>query len=206
MNRRVCVCVGLIVWSGLIADVAFAQAPTAASESAITSIPADYKNTPDATPFRAKIREFIDGQLQKMSSDDPTVAKAAREKLVSETGAPGTSGSFYDVYTQEVNLAVVALLTKDPPPRLRIRLNLAVMIEAIAQNAKTSQVEDAVIKLINDPTDVVALWGMKAARPVVAAMLTGPARSQRQTGSGDSPGGQAACQGEATWQPRRIRR
>ena len=86
MNRRVCVCVGLIVWSGLIADVAFAQAPAAASESAITSIPADYKNTPDATPFRAKIREFIDGQLQKMSSDDPTVAKAAREKLVSETG------------------------------------------------------------------------------------------------------------------------
>ena len=79
------------------------------------------------------------------------------------------------MYTQEMNLAVVALLTKDPPPRLRIRLNLAVMIEAVAQNAKTSQVEDAVIKLINDPTDVVALWGMKAARPVVAAMLTGPA-------------------------------
>jgi hypothetical protein len=172
MNRRVCVCVGLIVWSGLIADVAFAQAPAAATTEQ-TSIPVEYKNTPDATPFRAKIRQFIDGQLDKMSSDDASVLKAARDKLISESAATGSSSSFFDVYTQELNSAVVALLAKDPLPRLRIRLNLAVMIEAVAQNAKTNQVEGAVIKLINDPTDVVALWGMKAARPVVAAMLAG---------------------------------
>jgi hypothetical protein len=174
MNRRVCVCVGLIVWSRLIADVAFAQAPAAAPAAEQTSIPVEYKNTPDATPFRAKIRQFIDGQLDKMSSEDSAVLKAARDKLISESAAAGSSSSFFDVYTQELNLAVVALLGKDPTPRLRIRLNLAVMIEAVAQNAKTDQVEDAVIKLINDPSDVVALWGMKAARPVVAAMLAGP--------------------------------
>jgi hypothetical protein len=101
------------------------------------------------------------------------VHKAARDTLIAECTA-GSSDSYFDVYAQEVNAAVVTLLSKNPLPRLRVRLNLAVMIEAIAHIANTDKVEPAVIKLINDPADVVALWGMKAAKPVIRAVLSNP--------------------------------
>jgi hypothetical protein len=178
MNRRVSVCVGLIVWSGLTASAAFAQSPPGLPPSLPAAgpagIPVAVKSMTDASSFRPVIHQFIQDQLDKMSSEDPAVAKAARDKLITEC-TPESSGSYFDVYSQEVNTAVVAMLSKTPLPRLRVRLNLAVMIEAIAQIAKTTQVEGAVIKLINDPADVVALWGMKAAKPVIAAVLVQPA-------------------------------
>jgi hypothetical protein len=174
MNRRVCVCVGLIVWCGLTANAAFAQTPPTSPAEPVAGIPTDIKSMADATPFRSQIHTFVLSELDQLAGEDAAVTKAARDKLIAEcTG--GSTDSYFDVYSQEVNAAVVAMLSKNPPPRLRVRLNLAVLVEAIAEIAKTTQIEDAVIKLIDDPADVVALWGMKAARPVVAAVLAQPA-------------------------------
>jgi hypothetical protein len=170
MNRRVCVCVGLIVWCGLTASAAFGQA--APTEPA-AGIPVEVKSMADATPFRSTIHTFVAGEIDQMAGEDPAATKAARDKLVAECSSD-SSASYLDVYSQEVNAAVVAMLSKDPPPRLRVRLNLAVLVEAIAEIAKTSQVEGAVIKLIDDPADVVVLWGMKAARPVIASVMAQP--------------------------------
>ncbi len=178
MNRRVSVCVGLIVWSGLTASVTFAQTPptlptlpSAGGGIGQVGIPVAVKTMADASSFRPQIQQFIAQQLDKIASEDPAVEKSARDKLIAEC-APGSSDSYFDVYTQELNSAVVAMLSKNPLPRLRVRLNLAVMLEAIGHLAKTNRLEPAVIMLINDPADVVAMWGMKAARPVIMAVLT----------------------------------
>lgn len=168
MNRRVCACIGVMVWSGLLVGGAAGQ-----SAQTQTGIPANVKNAPDATSFGPVIQQFIQGQLTTLAGEDPVAQKAAREKLIAEC-PQGASASYLDVYAREMNSAVLQLLNRKPVPPLRVRLNLAVLIEAIARTTQSSAVQPVVIALMNDPTEAVALWGMKAAKHVVIAVIQNP--------------------------------
>src|SRR5437588_624522 len=59
-------------------------APPAAGATAAAILPASMKSAPSAEPFRQQIQQFIQGQLQLLTGDDPAAQKAAREKLINE--------------------------------------------------------------------------------------------------------------------------
>jgi hypothetical protein len=168
MNRRVCVCIGLFVWCGLLTGGALAQTTTAGP-----TIPMSAKNATDATTSRATIAQFIQSQIISLLSDDPAIQKTARDRLIAECPA-GSSGSYFDVYGHELNAAVMAAMNRNPLPPLRVRLNMAVVVETVARVGQTTQVRDAVIAMMNDPSDAVALWGMKAAAQVLPQVLQNP--------------------------------
>jgi hypothetical protein len=181
MNRRVCACIGLVVGLaslGLLASAARGQAPQGQAlpgrvAPSNAGIPINVKNAPDATSFRPVIQQFIQGQITALTGEDPAAQKAAREKLAAEC-AQGSSASYLDVYAHEINSAVLQLLDRKPVPPLRVRLNLAVLVEAVGRTTQNSAVQPAVIALMNDPAEAVALWGMKAAKHVVIAVVQNP--------------------------------
>jgi hypothetical protein len=177
MNRRVCLCVGLS-FSCLILLIApttitRAQDLPTVGGPAGGGISSDIKNAPNAESFRGKIQQFITGQVNGLSSEDPAAQKTAREKLIGECSS-GSSQSYFDIYGQELNDQVVPLLTAGKP--MRVRLNVAVVLGQVAQVGKTAKVEPAVLLAVNDPLEPVALKGMQAAKPVLLVVFQNPAQ------------------------------
>lgn len=177
MNRRVSVWIGLIACGGSIvlpAGVARAQNfPTiGVAPSASGGLGGDLKSANDATAFAQTISDFLNAQLARVASDDPAEQKAGRDRIISECSA-GSTNSFFNVYSQQLNTAVMAMLSKSPLPPLRVRLNIAVAVEAVAHQVKNDALKPTIIALMNDPTDVVALWGMKASKWIVDYLIAG---------------------------------
>lgn len=131
------------------------------------------KSAPDATVFRAQIQAFVKSQITALTGDDPVAQKSARDKLIAECTA-GSSASYFDLYAQTVTDEVLPILNQSKP--LRVRLNIAVLVEAIANIGKTSKVEPVVVKLVNDPMEPVSMKGMSAAKPVLVAVFQTPAQ------------------------------
>jgi hypothetical protein len=173
MNRRVWVCIGLIVWSELLAGRARAQVPSIPdSSSAGVSIAA--KSALDATAYRSQIQQFVDGEMDALTGEDPIAQKAAREKLISEC-TPGSMPSYLDNYAQVIDSSATQVLARNPS--LRVRLNVAVLVHEIAEVVRSTRsvaLENSVLVLINDPSESIALIGMEAAKPVIASVVAHP--------------------------------
>ena len=56
---------------------------------------------------------------------------------------------------------------------MRVRLNAAIVNARVAERAGNTRLKDVTIKFINDKTSAVALWGVKAARGMLPAILAG---------------------------------
>jgi hypothetical protein len=173
MNRRVWVCIGSIVWLGLLAGRARAQIPA----SGVGSVPIAAKNAVDASAYRSQIQDFVESQVSALTGEDPIAQKAAREKLISEcTG--GATPSYLDNYAQVIDAVATDILKRNPS--LRVRLNVAVLVNEVGRSSRSKALEGSVLILINDPAEPVALRGMGAAKPVIAAVVSKP-----QTAAGD---------------------
>jgi hypothetical protein len=191
MNRAARLAVGLLVCGWVVGGAAAQdfsgqqpEAPGPASGSSIPSLPSaktngaglpvGMKNAADATGFADQIGAFVDQQVGKIASNNADDQRTARTLLITECNAESTT-SFLDVYAQAVNSSALAALSKNPLPPLRVRLNLAVMVEAVAHTTRDASLKPTVSKLVADPGDPIALWGVRAARALlVPAALQNP--------------------------------
>jgi hypothetical protein len=171
MNRRVWVCIGLIVWLGLLAGRARAQVASSPG-SGLGGVSIAAKNAIDATPYRSQIQDFVASQQDALTGEDPIAQKAAREKLISECTA-GSTSSYLNNYAQVIDAVATQILNRNPS--LRVRLNVAVLVNEIGIASRSKALERSVLILIKDPSEPVALRGMEAAKPVIAAVVSNPA-------------------------------
>jgi hypothetical protein len=171
MNRRVWVCIGLILWSELLAGRAYAQS-AASPSSPIVGVGFAAKGALDASSYRSQILQFVQTQEEALTGQDPIAQKAAREKLISEC-TPGSSASYLDNYAQVIDTVATQILSRKPP--LRVRLNVAVIVQEVGRISRSKALEGSVLILINDPSEPVGLRGMQAVKPVVFAVVSDPA-------------------------------
>ncbi len=169
---------GLIIVAGLLAGNTAGQTPPAGADStASASAPAvaispTVRTADNATPFQTQVDQYVRAQVSSIIQDDPATTAAVRKDMVDQCG-PGSTPSFLEIYAKSVNAAVLAELSKNPP--FRVRLNLAYLVESVSHAARTMSLEPVVLKLIGDPNDFVALWGIRAAKPIVDLVVQNPA-------------------------------
>jgi hypothetical protein len=143
----------------------------------VTSVPGTTMTAtafPPGSPNAVVISGFIATQLgQLTAAGDPAAQKAARLALVA--GSPRTSANgptttaYQSAYAKELCHQAQPLLLRTAP--LRVRLNLGVALGSITSNAPSYDFAPAVQQLMADPNSAVALWGLKAARPLVATAV-----------------------------------
>ena len=139
-------------------------------------IPNNVKTAPDVSANRQQIDDFVNTNAKKMASEDPKEQGDARDALIGGavvTGNPAAgqvpSPAYFDAYTQSVDKAVTPLAAN---PDMRVRLNAAIVIARVAEKANNDRLATAAIKFMNDKQPAVALWGVKAARPMLPAVLS----------------------------------
>ncbi len=193
MNRRVCVWIGSILgcglaWGtagGLTASTAFGQVAPASPPAPVpvATVPATIvaaQGQANALPSTGVIRAFIATELTALGSANPVTAQSARMTL--EAACPRAAAvttSFRGVYAQQLSAAAVPLLV--PATSLPTRVKLGVVITdvgnsimSVGNDAQGLNLLPAVQKLLADPNDAAALWGMKAARPMVVCLVVQP--------------------------------
>ncbi len=166
MNRRVWVCVGLIFGCVLVNRGASGQALPAGA-----GLPLNVKGAADANAFVTQIHQFIQDQVTHLQSADVAAQSTARSKLVAEA-ARGSTPSFYTVYAREWSAAASPLMAATSP--LRLRLNVAIVSNVIAENGQTLELEPVVRLVLADKQPSVSLWGVRAARPLIAQLVLAP--------------------------------
>jgi hypothetical protein len=135
------------------------------------AIPIDIKNSPDADKSRTAIAGEVKTQVAELSGDDAVKRGKAREALVSELNAPGGqtySGTFLDVYAQEINSQLMPL-TDNPDPR--IRLEVAIIVTHVGEKTDSTRLYDITLKLLQDKSQAVLMWALKAAHVVLPPVL-----------------------------------
>jgi hypothetical protein len=158
-------------WTALLlATAAFAAAAGPAMAQAPAGIPTSARTAADATPYKLNIDAFVKQQVARLAdSKDPAGVKRARELLEAQVATIATP-SFLSLYATSLDANVAPLsASKD----LLTRLNAAIVVARVAARAQNPALQSSASKFMNDPSDAVALWGVKAAKsliPVVLAM------------------------------------
>ena len=139
-------------------------------------IPNNVKTAPDVSANRQQIDDFVNTNAKKMASEDPKEQGDARDALIggavvtgNAAAGQGPSPAYLDAYAQSVDKAVTPLAAN---PDMRVRLNAAIVIARVAEKANNDRLATAAIKFMNDKQPAVALWGVKAARPMLPAVLS----------------------------------
>jgi hypothetical protein len=129
---------------------------------------------------KAVIVDFVTRNLTNLMNDADTTAQTnARSNMTAATmtaGAPA-SPTFLFEYGRALNDAFLPKLDPKANATIRQRLNIAIVTAKVAYVAENVTLQTTTIKLINDPTEPVMLWGLKAAQKqvplVVKAKLPG---------------------------------
>ena len=149
--------------------LALACSPALAQQN----IPSNVKTAADAEPYRKQIATVIANRLIKLKSDDPADSRKWFGDQVAKSAT--TTASFLDVYAEEVNKAIQNALHPIPapptPPPFQVRLNLAIINAAIAQHDTNARLVASTADFLADPSGMVVLWGMKAAKYELAGNL-----------------------------------
>ena len=162
--RLITVLLGLGLSS--VGTLAFAQTlpPTLRTTSAI------------AAGEQTSIRQFIDGQVANLLSDDAAKQSEARNALIDViTRDPAPSAAFVSAYTQALN---DALLRLPADASVNARMNAAIIAAKVTTQTQSLGLRPAIEKFIADPADSVVLWGVKGYRPLIMVQLrTQPAQA-----------------------------
>jgi len=121
------------------------------------------------------IARFVDAAVKNLTVEDADKQAKAREELsngvvVSGGATTPLSPVYADAYAGAVAKALMPLTTHED---MRVRLNAAIVNARVAERAGNTRLKDVTIKFINDKTSAVALWGVKAARGMLPAILAG---------------------------------
>jgi hypothetical protein len=185
MNRRrhtaptaFILCLSLLVCSAAISPAWGQDADTAPASTIPDTIKA---SAVLSRADRSTVESFVQEQAVKLLGSTPADQGAAREALVSAANGNNRqtpSPAFVDAYC-------TALATSLPPlvqsQDVRIRLNGAIVIGKVAAEVQTTHLRDLAVKLTQDPSPAVALWGVKAARAIIPGVLRDPAMRSQDT-------------------------
>src|SRR5205085_2577218 len=130
------------------------------------------KQLTNTAPCRPQMQSFISAQVAALAGTGASQS-AARDALIAEAsdGAQPASPAYLDTYAELLNPAVGKLASN---PQMRVRLNAAIVTARVAERADNSRLADAAVAFINDKSEPVALWGLKAARALIPAVLRDP--------------------------------
>ena len=148
--------------------------------NALAAIPSDIKTSLDADKHKKEIHDTVAAEVVELGGTDPVKRSKAREALCVEVNAPGNapySGTFLDLYAQEINTQLKDLATNADP---KIRLNVAIVVARVAEKVDSSRLFDVTDILLNDKSDAIVNWALKAARYVVPPALQAGMQAQQQ--------------------------
>ena len=117
-----------------------------------------------------QISAFVNAQVAKLTSGEPAASAAARDALID--AATGAKPGFLSVFAAALNSGIAPALKHESD---LVRLNAAIAVARVAERADDAGLQNATITLLNDQSPHVALWGLKAARALIPAVLSNPA-------------------------------
>ncbi len=147
-------------------------APAVAPAPAVTLLPAPATTIREATTIDAAqakdIRAFIDDSVARLADPDGDVLAKARSALceASKNGLKPPSAMYGLEYANALNDALLAFLAKNK--EVRGTLNAAIVAARVAQDCANAKLVPVVAKLLDDKCEAINLWGMRAARYVLA--------------------------------------
>jgi hypothetical protein len=141
-------------------------------------IPSAWKDA-DSNPqsHRAQIATMIQAQVDKLSKATDTAGlSSARQWLVNErqlgSNAANTSSAYLDVYSDELNKAIIAALAQPTLP-VRARVNFGIIARDVTEQAQFDNMLPSALALMKDKSDAVVLWGQRAALNLLRFALNG---------------------------------
>ncbi len=173
MNRRACVCIGLFLSCMLATCVARGQLPAGASGDPIPLAAKNATSAASANFYIPQIRQFIQNELTQLKTSDFAAQTAAKAKLVDECSR-GSQPAFYAVYAREWSAAASPLMAPSAGNAMRLRLNIAIITGRLSEICQSLEIEPVVRMMLSDHDSSVALWGVKAARPLILVIIQSP--------------------------------
>jgi hypothetical protein len=145
------------------------------------AVPADVKTAGTIDPNnKTAIQKFVNDTVQQLAAPAADVSSKARDALIGETrlndakGQNTATAAYLDFYAQCVNSALTNLVKN---PDARIRLNAAIVTAGVAREAgpiaNSVQLVPLIMTLLQDKSQAVVLWGVKASGPTILAQLKG---------------------------------
>jgi hypothetical protein len=157
------------------AGAAAPGAPAAAASAGTTSFKSIEERIKNAEPLppadQQALAASIKDKVALLGSPNPGEQTRARTWLVSEASLPGekpAKNGYVTAYGNAVS-ANVAPLTSSPDAR--VRLNAAIVVAETARVTGGIQLAPTAQALLNDKSEAVVLWGMKAARWIIPAQV-----------------------------------
>lgn len=133
---------------------------------AVNSLDDRVRSSNNASQYRDQIDAFFETQLEAFA-DSARSAAQARSRVAQQVNGDKTN-SFQDEFTRAMAQKYQGRLGDLEPFQ---RLNLAISVADVASATEHPRLVPLVEKLIADPSPGVALWGIKAARPILAASM-----------------------------------
>jgi hypothetical protein len=142
----------------------------AATSSHADKLPTSVQTATDASGFKGQIDQFINKQLTTLKAGGEGT-KDARESLSLAATTTGASPSFLQVYSSAL-AADMAAQGVVAAPDVRVRLNAAIVVFRVALASGNPALANLATTLAQDKSEAVAIWGVKAAQPLLPAILT----------------------------------
>jgi hypothetical protein len=144
-------------------------------DPAIGTAGASLKSVKTLTPTKAQV-EGPTKQLVGFLKDkaNPVNQSAARDQLMQAAQGIGPSGpsvAFLEAYTEVLSKELMPLADDANP---RTQLLAGIVTAEVAQAAKNPKLMDVAARLMKDKDAAVALWGMKAVKSIIPAVLKNP--------------------------------
>lgn len=141
---------------------------------AAATLPQDVRQTTSGQSVKAQVEKFIEGNLTKVTSDDPAAVKEGRDGIIAEVQqptptAPAPSDQFLDVYAEVLNKQLQPLAKSD---NFRVRLNIAIIAARVAEKAHSVRLSPVVTDLLADQNEAVVIWAVKASRFLIPPILS----------------------------------
>lgn len=122
-----------------------------------------------------QIAAAVNAQVASLTGGNPAASAAARDALInaaSPGGGANPTAGFLNAFAGALNAGIMPALND---PSEMVRLNAAIAVARVAQRTDNAAFAGSTIALLNDKSPFVVLWGLKAARSVIPAVLQNPA-------------------------------
>jgi len=155
------------------AATAFVVAPVYSQTAPAAAAPTGNLDAFKATPSAGPITAWVNGHVAAMGSG-AAAAAASRDAIIGEatSGKVAPGPSFLAAYAGALDAAIVPALANSKS--YEVRLNAGIAVARVANAEGGASLSTATIALLNDQSPFVVLWGVKAARPVLAGTLKIP--------------------------------
>jgi hypothetical protein len=133
----------------------------------------DIRTAPDEGAYQAQITGYVQTEVSIISQDaDPGASSHARESLIDNVrGIVDPSPAFLDEYSKQLATALAPLAAN---PSIRVRLNAAIVVCVVVTKSQSVELAPLIESELNDHSEPVVLWGMKAARAIMLPSLGVP--------------------------------